>query len=246
MSTHRPIHRRRRPRGGSPSSALVGVLAVGIGVAAGSFLLTTRAAALGSGAAYVPADAPFYFEMRVEPSDAQDAALRELLAHFPPIEGVDLARPLYEQMTEKHRRDAGRRGRRGQLGRPTWRRGSTATSAMALTDFPLEAMEVPADPMAMPAVPPFVVLLGVTDAAAAAAAIDRILAETGPDAPDIHRDRSTCGFTIRSCRRADGGAYALADDQLVVASDADGVRAALDTHAVGRRARWPRWPRSPA
>ncbi len=210
---------------------LVGLLAVGIGVAAGSFLLTTRAAAVGSGAAYVPADAPFYFEMRVEPSEAQDQALRDVLAHFPPIEGVDLDRPLYAQMTEKidEMLVAEGAGVSWASDVAPWFDGHVA---MALTDFPLEAMEVPADPMAMPEVPPFVVLLGVTDATAAAGAIDRILAEAGPDAPTFTESQHL-GFTIRSSDGPDGGAYALADDQLVVASDADGVRAALDTHASG-------------
>jgi hypothetical protein len=77
-----------------------------------------------------------------------------------------------------------------------------------------------------------VVLLGVTDATAAADAIDRILAEAGSDAPTFTESQHL-GFTIRSSDGPDGGAYALADDQLVVASDADGVRAALDTHASG-------------
>ena len=79
----------------------VGVLAVAIGIAAGSFLIATRTAAVGGGASYVPASAPFYFEMRLDPSAAQDGALRELLGHFPAIEGVDLDRPLYEQMTAR-------------------------------------------------------------------------------------------------------------------------------------------------
>ena len=210
---------------------LVGVLAVGIGVAAGSFLLTARAAAVGSGAAYVPADAPFYFEMRLEPSEAQDEALRDFLAHFPPMEGVDLERALYAQLTERIDEMLGAEGAGVSWASDVapWFDGRVA---MALTDFPLEAMEVPADPMAMPEVPPFVVLLGVTDATAAADAIDRILAEAASDAPTFTESQHL-GFTIRSSDGPDGGAYALADDQLVVASDADGVRAALDTHASG-------------
>lgn len=210
---------------------LVAALAVGIGVAAGSFLLTTRAAAVGSGAAYVPADAPFYFEMRLEPSEAQDGALREVLAHFPPIEGVNLDRPLYAQMTEKFDEMLLAEGAGVSWASDVapWFDGHVA---MALTDFPLEAMEAPADPMAMPEVPPFVVLLGVTDVTAAAAAIDRILAEAGPDATTFTESQHL-GFTIRSADGADGGAYALTDDQLVAASDADGVKAALDTHASG-------------
>ncbi len=56
-------------------------------------------ATIGSGASYVPATAPLYFEVRLEPSEAQDAALREFLGRFPEIEGVDLDQPLYGQLT---------------------------------------------------------------------------------------------------------------------------------------------------
>jgi hypothetical protein len=209
----------------------VGLLAVGIGIAAGGFLLAQRTAAVGSGAAYVPADAPLYLEMRLEPSVAQDEALRELLAHFPPIEGVDLDRPLYAQMTERidEMLLAEGVGVSWASDVAPWFDGRVA---MALTDLPPEAMEVPADPMAVPPVPPFVILLGVTDATAAADAIERILAEAGDAAPTF-TESEHLGFTIRSAEGLDGGAYALADDQLVLASNADGVRAALDTHAAG-------------
>ena len=79
---------------------IVAVLAVGIGIAVGAFLMGARDAAIGSGASYVPATAPIYFEVRLEPSEAQDAALREFLGRFPEIEGVDLGQPLYGQLTE--------------------------------------------------------------------------------------------------------------------------------------------------
>ena len=53
----------------------------------GSAVLQSRATLIGSGASYVPATAPIYVEVRLEPSEAQDAALREFLGHFPEIEG---------------------------------------------------------------------------------------------------------------------------------------------------------------
>ena len=224
-----------RPTAGSSTwriavIGLVAILAVGIGVAAGSFLLTTRALALGSGAAYVPADAPFFAELRLEPSNAQDAALREVLAHFPPIEEVDLERPLHEQLTERLDELLAAEGAEVSWAGDVapWFDGRVA---MALTDLPLDAMEVPADPMAGPPVPPFVVLLGVTDSAAAADALGRILDQAGEDAPTF-TESEHLGITIRSSDTGDG-AYALTDDQLVLASDADGVRAALDAHAAG-------------
>ena len=209
---------------------LVAALAVGIGVAAGSFLLTTRAVALGSGASYDPADAPFFLEMRLEPSDAQDTALREVLAHFPPIEDVDLDRPLYEQLTERLDEMLVAEG-----ASITWASDIApwfdGRVAMALTDLPAASMEMPVDPMAMPEPPPFVVLLGVADTSAAADAIERLLAEAGDGAPTFSESEHL-GFTVRSSDDGEG-AYALTDDQLVIASDADGVRAALDANASG-------------
>lgn len=210
---------------------VVGLLAVGIGIAAGGFLLAQRTAAVGSGAAYVPADAPFFFEIRLEPSAAQDAALREMLGHFPPIEDVDLDRPLYPQLTEQLDELLVAEGADVSWANDVapWFDGRVA---MALTEFPAELMEVPADPMAAPPVPPFVVLLGVTDATAAEGAIERLLAEAGSDALTF-TESEHLGFTIRAVDGAEHGAYALTDDQLVIGSDGDSVRAALDTHAAG-------------
>jgi uncharacterized protein DUF3352 len=209
--------------------AVVAALAVGIGVAAGGFLLAQRSAAVGGGAAYVPAEAPFFAELRLEPSAAQDGALREFLGHFPAIEGVDLSQPLYGQLGEWADEALAEEG-----AGVTWS-GDVATwfdgrLAMALTDLPAD-MAVPADPMAVREVPPFVVLLGVTDRAAAAAAIDRLIDEAGADAPSFTESQHL-GFTIRSADETEG-AYALTDDQVVIAADADGVRAALDAHAEG-------------
>jgi hypothetical protein len=209
---------------------LVAALAVGIGVAAGATLLAQRTAGVGSGASYVPADAPFFVELRLDPSAAQDAALRELLGRFPPIEGVDLDLPLYAQVADHLDELLLEQGAEVSWADDVapWFDGHVA---MALTDIPAAMMEPPADPMAMPPVPEFVVLLGVTDAAAAAEGIDRILGQAGEGAPSFTESQHL-GFTIRSAED-DEGAYALTDDQLVVASDADGVRAALDRHAAG-------------
>ena len=225
-----------RPTAGMPAwriavIGIVGILAVGIGVAAGSFLLNARAAAVGSGAAYVPADAPFYFELRLEPSAAQDGAVRELLGRFPPIEGVDLGQPLYAQMVARVDESLAAEG-----AGITWSEDVApwfdGHLAVAVTDLPASAMEMPADPMALPEVPPTVLLLGVTDAAAAEAGIERILAEAG-DAGLTFTETEHAGVTIRSVEGSDHGAYALTDDQLVIGSDADVVATALDTHAAG-------------
>ncbi|MGQ0608258.1 MAG: DUF3352 domain-containing protein [Chloroflexota bacterium] len=225
-----------RPTAGAPTwriavIGIVGVLAVAIGVAAGSFLLSSRAAAIGSGAAYVPAEAPFYVEMRLEPSVAQDESLRELLGHFPPIEGVDLNEPLYAQMIERADAMLAEEGAGISWTDDVapWFDGHVA---IAVTELPASAMAMPADPMAVPEVPPVIVLLGVTDAAAAEAGIERLLDEAGDDAPTF-TETEHAGVTIRSAEGSETGAYALADDQLVIGSDVDVVKTALDTHAAG-------------
>ena len=210
--------------------AIVGLLAVAIGVAAGSFLLTPRAAAVGAGAAYVPADAPFYVELRLEPSAAQDAALRELLGRFPPIEGVDLDRPLYAQMVERLDEMLAEEGAGVSWSADVapWFDGHVA---VALIDLPASAMAMPTDPMAVPEVPPAVFLLGVTDTAAAEAAIARLIESAGSGLEFSQSQHA--GFTIHSVEGSQAGAYALTDDQLVIGSDAEVVATALDTHAAG-------------
>ena len=209
--------------------AVVAALAVAIGVAASGFLTGQRA--VGGGAAYVPADAPFFAELRLEASDAQDAALREFLGHFPAIEGIDLEQPLYGQLGTRIDEMLAEEGAGVTWADDvaTWFDGRVA---MALTDVPLDALDAPLDPSAAAPVPPFVVLLGVTDRAAAAASIDRILAEAGDGGPAF-TESEHLGITIRSADDAERGAYALTDDQLIIAPNADGIRAALDAEADG-------------
>lgn len=208
---------------------VVGILAVAIGVAVGSFLLGARSAALGGGASYVPASAPFYFEMRLEPSAAQDAELRELLGRFPPIEGVDLARPLYDQLTEKLDEEIATPGGGISWAEDvaTWFDGRVG---VALLDLPAESFATPTDPLAMPAVPPMVLLLGVTDEEEAAAAIDRLLAAS-PGAVNF-TDRTHAG-TVIHVADGDMGAWALTDDQVLIAPTASDIETALDARASG-------------
>ena len=227
-----------RPTAGMPAwriavIGIVGILAVGIGVAAGTFLLNARVAAVGSGAAYVPADAPFYVELRLEPSAAQDSELRELLGRFPPIEGLDLDQPLYAQTVEKIDEMLAAEGAAISWSDDVapWFDGHVA---VAVTDLPVSAMEMPVDPMAVPEVPPTVFLLGVTDPAAAEAGIGRLLAAAEEaDASLTFTDTEHDGVTIRSVEGSENGAYALTDDQLIIGSDADVIATALDTHAEG-------------
>jgi Protein of unknown function (DUF3352) len=201
--------------------ALVGLLAVAIGVVAGSAILNTRASTLvGSGGSYVPATAPMYIELRIQPSDAQDASLRELLGRFPEIDGLDLARPLYEQLTEKLDEAASGAELSFSGDVATWFDGRIG---IALLDIPTTS----ADPMAAPEVPSMVLTLGSTDRAEAEAAIAR-LREQG-SAPQFTTE-THAGVTLQV---AEGGgfAYAVTDDQILAAPSSDDLRAALDAHA---------------
>lgn len=208
--------------------AVVGVLSVGIGASAGGFLLTAQNSSLGEAARYVPADAPAYVELELEPSEAQDAALRELLGRFPPIEGLDLDRPLHDQLVERFDEmlaDKGETELSWSEDVAPWLDGHVAFAA---TDLNFAAMPDPTDPMA--AEPPdMLVVAGVTDAEAARAAIERATAETGANLSETeHR-----GVTIQVVDESDGGAFAVSEDALLAGPDVASVQAALDTAAQG-------------
>ena len=205
--------------------AVVGVLAVGMGAAAGSFLIAGRVDAVGGGASYVPATAPFYVELRLNASAEQDAALREVLAHFPPIDGLDLDTALYDQlgahideMLAEEDTDLS-----WAADVAPWFDGRVA---FAVLDIPVEAMsgELPAG---AEQAPPMVALLGVSDRAAAETSIERLLAEADDTLTFTEQDHA--GITIHAA--GDGGAYALAADQLLLAPRAQDIVTALDAHA---------------
>jgi hypothetical protein len=205
----------------------VAVLAVGIGVAAGSFMLTSRGSGLGAAAGYVPADAPFYVELELEPSAAQDAALRELLGRFPPIEGLDLDRPLHDQLVETI--DEAIAGGDVEL---SWAEDVApwfdGRVALAVTEIDPEAL---ADPARMATAEPDVLIVaGVTDATAARATAERLVAEAGSSDATESEYR---GVTIVAGGDAEMGAYAVTDDALLVAASADVIRAAIDRDAEG-------------
>jgi Protein of unknown function (DUF3352) len=207
---------------------LVGALAVGIGAAAGAFLLEGRASgATAAAAQYVPADSPFYVEWHVEPSGTQDAALRELLGRFPAIDGIDLSQPLYDQLTAKLDDElaGSSQGLSWAEDVEPWFDG---TISMAVTSLPDELLSGEMDPMAEPPAPGFVVILGSEDATAARAGIDRL---TGEMASAI-TETTHAGVPLFESADADT-AWAITDDAVLVGQDAADIRSALDTEAAG-------------
>ena len=77
-------------------------------------------------------------------------------------------------------------------------------------------------------IPSAVVLFGVTDAAAANAAIERIAGESGAPA---FTTSEHAGVTVHVASSGDMGAYAVTDDQVIVGSDEAAVTTSLDAHA---------------
>ena len=206
---------------------IVALLAVGIGIVLGAVILQSRAATMGSGASYVPATAPLYVEVRLEPSEAQDAALRELLGRFPEIEGVDLSQPLYGQLTAKIDESLAAEGAELSWSADVdpWFDGRVG---LAVLDFPTEAMDPAMPDPTMFGMPSTVLLVGVTDRSAAEASIDRIIAASEADVTLTERVHD--GVTI-NVDDGSGMAYAVTDDQLILATTADDVVSALDAHA---------------
>ncbi|MCV0402952.1 MAG: DUF3352 domain-containing protein [Chloroflexi bacterium] len=210
--------------------AAVAVLAVAIGALVGSTLLANRAAAIGAAAAYVPADAPFYVEFRIEPSEAQDASLREILGRFPDSGEIDLDEPLYPQMVAAidEMLAAEGAGVSWEADVATWFDGRLA---FTMTDIPTAAFADPVDPMGVPEVPPMILLLGVTDRTAAEDGIAKLLAASreSPSFTTVEHQ----GTVIHFSEGTEFGAYAVTDDQVLVGTDAETLQGALDTHADG-------------
>jgi len=210
---------------------LVAVLAVGIGLAAGSFLLTTRVAALGGGASYVPPTAAMYFEMRLSPSVAQDEALRDLLGRFPRIDGLDLDRPLFDQLGEVLDAALAEDGADVSWSDDIapWFDGHVA---LGLIDMPASAFDPTFNPMAPPEAPRMVVLFGVTDADAARAAVERLATESAGSGSTFTTTEHR-GVTVHAADGFGEGAWAVTGDQVLLAPTADDIVAALDTNAEG-------------
>jgi hypothetical protein len=206
---------------------IVAVLAVGIGIAVGAFLMGARDATIGSGASYVPATAPIYFEMRLEPSEAQDAALREFLGRFPEIEGVDLGQPLYGQLTAMLDEMVAASGTDLSWSADVepWFDGRIG---VALLEFPDEALDPAKPETEVFGSTSAVVLVAITDPVAAQTSLERIFAES--EAPVTFTDQEHAGVTIHVDEQS-SAAYALTDDQLLFATSADDIAAALDAHA---------------
>ena len=198
---------------------IVAVLAIAMGAVAAMFITSARSIGAGPAAAYVPAGAPMYFEWRVIPSAEQEAALRGLLAQFP-IPDFDADRPITDQWTELLDRALADSDAPFSWSEDvaSWFDGRIA---FALTDASVLSATSP--DMAMQG---FVFLVGVTDPAAAEAFTNDMREQAGIAYDSVDHG----GVTIWSSSDGFGQtwAFAVADDQIVVAASADEVADALD------------------
>jgi len=206
--------------------ALVAVLAIGMGVAAGAFFLTNSSRAAGSGATYVPADTVVYVEVRLDASTDQDAAIRDILARFPAIEGIDLDRNLYDQMAEAIDEEIANHADVPFSWADDVAPWFDGRAAFAITDLPLDALD---DPMATPPMPGMLAVIAVSDPDAARVATDRFAAKAAAEGVTF-TESDHRGVTIHS--GSDDGAYAITDDALLIGPDRAAIEAALDTNAA--------------
>ena len=212
------------------------VLAAGIGLVAGVFLLSPRSAGLGPAAAYVPANAAFYVEWRAIPSETQDAALRETLARFP-IPGFEADRPLVDQLTEMLDEELASDGLDVSWSEDVapWFDGRVA---IAITDT--AALNAPTDPMEEPTDPTHeqsdlpsgvLLLVGVGDQDTAQAAVERLIDASGASAPTSTEHGGVTIWTLADEEAR--GSYAITSDALVVGGSVEDVAAAIDRRDDG-------------
>jgi hypothetical protein len=209
------------------------VLAAGIGLVLGLTVLSGRgASALGSSAAYVPSDAVMYMEARLDLPAGQRESLRAILDRFP---SVDPESVLGEAVADTLDDALGTAlGPVASISYSAdvapWFDGRVAIS---LLDYPISA-----DPMSM-TLPSTAALFGVRDVAAAGSFADKART-TLETAGMTFTSSDHAGVTVWTLEADEtmpmglsgaGFAYALTDDQLILANGRETVESLLDVHA---------------
>jgi hypothetical protein len=205
------------------------LLAAGIGLVLGLTILSDRGSSLGASAAYVPADAVVYLEARLDLPTGQRESLRTILERFP---DADPDAILGEALADTL--DEGLANMRAPIDYSSdvapWFDGRVAVT---LLDYPLNT-----DPASM-RLPATAALVGVRDATAAAAFADSLreeMAATGASfSSSEHGGVTIWTLAVDSSMTAPmeglGFAYALTDDQLLLANGGATVEKLLDVHA---------------
>ena len=202
-------------------------LAVVIGVVLGLTVLSGRTIALGSSAAYLPADTVMYGEARLDLSAGQSSALRSILQRFPAADAdVGLLQAIGDAVDQGLAQSGSSLTYADDVA--PWFDGRVA---FAVLDYPLASLA--ADPTQLPNV---ALLFGVKDGAAASAFSDQ-LRELGGQSGSALTATQHAGVTIWGTD-ADGAsgmsvgfAYAVTGDQLLVSTKRETIESLIDTHA---------------
>lgn len=211
----------------------VAVLAAGVGLVLGSVLMTAGAAPLAPAAGYVPADAVMYLEARLDLPGAQRDNLRSLLERFPAADADAILTDALADTLDEALASGG-----GPIDYSTdvapWFDG---TVALALLDYPLNM-----DTASM-RLPSMVGLFGVRDAAAATELTETLRAELaqgdatftssehdGVTIWTLDLDDAVSGFGMPMA--GVGFAYAITDDQLLLANATGTIVEALDARSA--------------
>jgi hypothetical protein len=232
------VSRTPPPRWLVPVAGAVVVLAVAIGVIAGLTLNGTRSAGSGSAAAaaaYVPADATFYYELRLDLPGDQRANLRAFLGHFP---GVDAERYLTDQV-DQQLDDLTSKVPAGFSYTKDVKPWFNGTLAFAMLGYPSMA-GIGAN--STPAVPQMLIFAGVKDATGAAALGDRLRTEItragGTVSTTSHGSATIWSSTATdavggtsSTSSAQLVAWTITSDVIIAGTGVDLVASALDAHA---------------
>lgn len=232
--TEQPTVEHRTSVGRRQLALIGGVVAAAaaLGIALGVVLTGGRGAALSPAAGYVPADAVMYMEARLDLPGDQRANLRAVLERFPAADADAVLTDALADTLDELLADAGA---------PVDYSNDVASwfdgrIGIALLDYPLSA-----DPMAM-ALPSTLVSFGSRDPDGATGLADELRGEMESGGMTFSSEEHD-GVTIWSLDLDDeamemgvpvsglGFAYAVTDDQLLLANGNTTLTTALDVHS---------------
>jgi hypothetical protein len=201
-------------------------LAAGIGAVLGFTLMADRPGALGAAASYVPADTVMYGEVRLDLSPGQAASLRAILDRFPSADADLVPLKAIADAVDQGLAASGT-GLTYTKDIGSWFDGRVS---FAMLDYPVGSMDG-----SNVALPHLAALFGVKDPAAARAFSDKVRDLAGQSGTSLTSSQHA-GVTIWSAE-ADvqfaanaGFAYAVTDDELVLANGRATVESMLDAH----------------
>ena len=225
--------RSRRPRWFVPAIGAVVLLAVVIGIVLGLTINGNRSGGSAAAAAgFVPADASFYYEVRLDLTANQQASLKTLLGHFPGEIDHKLTDELDQQLDTLLAK-ASPSGFTYTRDVKPWFDGSLA---VAMVGYPSMSAAASADVAG--AMPKVLAFAGVKDQDAANAFSDRLRAALQQSGASVssaaHGSATIWKLAGSSTAAAEAfGAWTVTAGEVIIGSNADLVAGALDTKSGG-------------